>query len=192
MLYWNSGRLRRHQPLLMQSVSFLSCHPEASEASPKDLVAPPNEVAPSTCIKSDAVGAARPNPRPLPFREGESEFSRDHLPGRTEQQTERSPHHCFSTRATLSANEASPADAISGSPSLKGRGRGLGRTPLNIREHSWKPWKLRGTPPPAGEDARRLSPVRHSARVQPLPQLRQPPSLAKKSERGDAEARRVA
>ncbi len=42
-----------------------------------------------------------------------------------------------------------------------------------------------GTPPPSGEDALRLSPVSHSLCSHPSHELRLPPSLAKKSERGD-------
>jgi hypothetical protein len=56
-----------------RSEALFSCHPEASGASPKDLVAPSKRVAPSTCTERHAAGAGRPNPRPLPFREGVSE-----------------------------------------------------------------------------------------------------------------------
>ncbi len=42
-----------------------------------------------------------------------------------------------------------------------------------------------GTPPPSGEDALRLSPVWHTCRPTAERQLRHPPSLTKKSERGD-------
>ncbi len=49
-----------------------------------------------------------------------------------------------------------------------------------------------GAPPPAGEDARRLSPVCHGSCVQPAHEPRQPPSLAENSERGDAEKSGVA
>ena len=57
---------------------------------------------------------------------------------------------------------------LSGSPSLKGRGAGLGR--------------IGGTPPPGAQRAR-LSPVWHSCRPTTERLLRQPPSLT--SERGD-------
>ncbi len=50
---------------------------------------------------------------------------------------------------------------------------------------------IRGAPPPAGADARRLSPVRHSSCAQPAHELRHPPSLAEKSERGDPKGARL-
>src|ERR1019366_4556105 len=60
MLYWSSGRFRRHQPLRMQSASFPFCHPERSlMAHAKDLVAPLKRIAPSTRTMSDADGRSR-------------------------------------------------------------------------------------------------------------------------------------
>ena len=55
-----------------------------------------------------------PNPRPLPFREGESEFS------------------CVQILA-LPEHQTSSADPLSYTPSLKGRGWGLGLPTLNFR-----------------------------------------------------------
>jgi len=48
---------------------------------------------------------------------------------------------------------------------------------------------ISGTPPPSGEDALRLSPGWRSTYSQPSHVLRQPPSLTKKSERGDKKRR---
>ncbi len=57
--------------------------------------------------------------------------------------------HTFATRSV----------DYSGSPSLKGRGWGLGLSALHIKSSFHSNRKLRGTPPPAGAEAFRLSPV---------------------------------
>jgi hypothetical protein len=93
---------------------------------------------------------------------------------------QRRPHREASgARSTLTvASRCLRSDIASSAP------RHLSRGKTRERETMASAKALR-TPPPSGEDARRLSPVRHSARVQPSRELRRPPSLAKKSERGD-------
>lgn len=67
----------------------------------------------------------------------------------------------------------------------------LSRAKTREREESWIDAgamdirAMRGAPRPSGADALRLSPVRHSSCAQPSHELRRPPSLAEKSERGD-------
>ncbi len=113
---------------------------------------------------------------PMPRRHG---MPRDGLMGAGRASRPAVEHHqlcriCSAGIPRLDIDSTPPASTqcfLSGSPSLMVRGRGLGR--------------IDGTPPPSGEDALRLSPVWHTCRPTAERQLRHPPSLTKKSERGD-------